>query len=114
MLKSVTLAVLFGAWGFLAGLLLPGFWAYSVAFLRKRGRTLKTVLSLCGRLLLALLAFGFLQVLVDRMTGELGAMTEQGPTLPFIVGSNIGFWGAIVALVIGHRRAQRRPPVPSR
>ena len=110
MLESVTIAIAFGAFGFLVGAFLPAVVAYSILFLRKHGRQLKTFLRLGGRLFAALLILGVVSMLIMTVTEILGGSGELTSDLErnsYLVGSQIGFWGAIVGLVVGMRRARK-------
>ena len=111
MLESVTIAIAFGAFGFLAGAFLPAVVAYSILFLRKHGRQLKTFLRLGGRLFAALLILGVVSMLIMTVTemlgGSAGELTSDLETNSYLIGVQIGFWGAIVGLVVGMRRARK-------
>jgi uncharacterized membrane protein len=106
MLRSITITILLGMWGILLGLFIPGFVAYSVLFLRRHGRSFKTVLKLCGRLFVLLLIASVLQQLVIYMIGLPEQEVAESKSL--IIGSCIGLYGSITALVIGNRRARRK------
>jgi hypothetical protein len=110
MLESVTIAIALGAFGFLAGAFLPAVVAYSILFLRKHGRQLKTFLRLGGRLFAALLILGVVSMLimtVTKMLGGSGELTSDLERNSYLVGGQIGFWGAIAGLVVGMRRARK-------
>ncbi len=110
MLKSLTAALATGVVGFLSGVLLPALVAYSILFLRRRGHHFKMVLRLCGRLLLAFLIYGLFIALYDGAMGRLGGLAVESTS--WLIGSTIGFWGAVVALVVGARRARKRSTAP--
>lgn len=110
MLETVTIAIALGAFGLLAGAFVPGAVAYSILFLRRHGRQLRTFLRLGGRLLVALLVFGLMSNLILIGTTMFGASGELKSDLElnsYLVGGQIGFWGSIVALIVGIRRARR-------
>ena len=111
MLESATIAVVAAAYGLLNGAFLPAAVAYAILFLRKQGRQPKTFLRLAGRLLAAFVALGIVSaflVSTMKMLGASGTMESDLETQAFLVGANIGFWGAILGLVIGSRRARKR------
>ena len=106
--KSFTIAAASGAYGFLIGILLPGSIAYSVLFLRRNGRHLKTIVRLCGRLFLAVLiagSFGMAMTLLIRLAGGTGDMLIESPS--YVTGAFIGLGMSVVALFIGSYRSRR-------
>jgi hypothetical protein len=108
MLENVTIVIGLGAFGLLAGAFIPGVVAYSILFLRRHGRQLRTLLRLGGRLLAAFFVLGVISELILQGTIMLGG----GPGPPdlesnsLIAGANIGFWGSVVALIVGIRRGR--------
>lgn len=106
--KSFTIAAASGAYGFLIGILLPGSIAYSVLFLRRNGRHLKTVVRLCGRLFLGLLiaaGFGMAMMLLITLAGGTEDMLVDSPS--YVTGAFIGLGISVVALFIGSYRSRR-------
>ena len=110
MLETVTIAIALGAFGLLAGAFVPAAVAYSILFLRRHGRQLRTFLRLGGRLLVGLSILGVMTNLILISTTMLGASGELRSDLEinsYLVGGQIGFWGSIVALIVGIRRARK-------
>jgi hypothetical protein len=109
MLETFTIAISLGSLGLVAGAFVPAGVGYAILFLRQHGIHLRTFLSLGGRLLAAILVFGGIFSLVLMVTKLLGGSGEVENDLEFIsyvVGGQIGFWGSIVAFVIGFRRGR--------
>jgi len=110
MLETVTITIVLGAFGLLAGAFVPGAVAYSILFLRRHGRQLRMFLRLGGRLLVVFLVFAVVSNLILIATKMLGASGELKSDLEltsYLVGGQIGFWGSIVALIFGIRRARK-------
>lgn len=80
------------------------------------GRKFKTVVRLFGRLLLAFVILAFYQYIIFRLMMLLGPYSSRtailGPS--FIIGSNMGFWGDIVGLVIGFGYSRRHRAIALR
>jgi hypothetical protein len=109
MLETVTIAIASGAFGLLAGALIPAGVAYSILFLRRHGRKLRTFLRLGGRLLVAMFVLGAILSVLSAITGMLGASVELQSamqTKSYFIGVQIGFWGGIVALIVGIRKGR--------
>jgi hypothetical protein len=105
MLKTFTIAISLGALGLLAGACLPALVAYSILYVRRNGRQLRTFLRLGGILLAALFVIGGIVNLVLISLDHLNDLDFD--SRPYFIGIRIGFWGSIVALVIGFRRGRR-------
>lgn len=106
MLKTVMTAIVLGAFGFLVGAFVPGVVAYSISFLRSHVRRLKTFLRLAGRLSAAILILFLIGVLIleaTRMLGASGELSSSFEMASYLIGTQIGFWGSIVALIIRYR-----------
>jgi hypothetical protein len=110
MLETVTIAIGLGAFGLLIGAFVPAGVAYSILFLRRHGRQLRTFLRLGGRLLAALFVLGAISGLIMTSTKMLGPFSDElQPGFEFVsylIGGQIGFWGGIVALIVGIRRGR--------
>jgi hypothetical protein len=111
MLKTVTIAIGLGALGLVVGAMVPAGVAYSILFLRRHGRQLRTFLRLGGRLLVAsfvLVAITSLILIGINMLGHSGELFQPGSDefMYYSIGGQIGFWGGIVALIAGIRRGR--------
>ena len=110
MLDSVTIAVIGGAMGFLSGAFLPAVVAYAILFVRRHGRHVRTFLGLGWRLLVALLLFSLAVGLLVGILHVLGVSDERAlESNSLFVSVQIGFWGSIVALIVGRRMARKNP-----
>jgi hypothetical protein len=110
MLETATIAIALGAFGLLAGAFMPGVVAYSILFLRSHGHQLRTFLRLGGRLLVVFLVFAVasnLILIAAKMLGASGLFESDLETNSYLIGGHIGFWGSVVALIIGIRRARK-------
>lgn len=109
--KSSTfiISVAAAAYGLVFGLFLPGFVTYSVLFVRRNGRSFKTAWRLFGRFFLAFLSVGFFGLLMLGVIKLAGGSEQELVENPFyMIGFGAGFFGFIVALLIGKKRGRRQ------
>jgi len=115
MLESITAVIAFGAFGLLTGAFVPAAVGYVILFLRKHGLRLKTFLRLGGRLVVAFLVLMLMPVAIWATFTLLGTSSEimtseRGENIfvtSIVVGGQIGFWGVVVGLIVGIRKARK-------
>jgi len=108
--ESTILKIAMGLFGIFMGIFWPFTVGYLVMFYKKRDFGFKLILQLIIRFLLILILYGifmgFATLLLDKIT--LGWIDSRAFQTWGVIGTNLGFWGGVILLIIGFKHGKKR------
>lgn len=109
-MNEIFASIIYLLYFIIIGSFFPVIVLYFVRYFKKHKLGFKPILKFILRLFLILFLFGGFVGLMAMLTNAISPREPESNTIAImaVIGSNIGFWGGVISLIIGIRRSRKQ------